>query len=98
MRRAEAISVLENNEESIKRFGATSLFLFGSTARDEATSASDVDIFIDYEPASGFSLLDLAGIQQLLEEKLAQHVDVTTRNSLHPKLKSDIEHSAIRVF
>jgi predicted nucleotidyltransferase len=98
MRRAEAISVLENNEESIKRFGATSLFLFGSTARDEATSASDVDIFIDYEPASGFSLLDLAGIQQLLEEKLAQHVDITTRNSLHPKLKSDIEHSAIRVF
>ncbi|MBL0370807.1 nucleotidyltransferase family protein [Rhizobium sp. KVB221] len=98
MKRAEAISLLESQEQSVRRFGATSLYLFGSTARDEAGSGSDLDLFIDYDPTEKFSLLDLVGIQQLLEEELAVRVDVTTRSSLHPLLKSEIEQTAVRVF
>jgi predicted nucleotidyltransferase len=57
-----------------------------------------VDVFIDYDPDGRFSLLDLVGIKQLLEEELAMEVDITTRSSLHPMLRADIEQSAIRVF
>ena len=78
--------------------GATALYLFGSTARSEATAASDLDLFVDYDPARKFSLLDLVSIKQFLEENLAVEVDVTTRSSLHPLLRSDIEQSAVRVF
>ncbi|MGF7062303.1 putative nucleotidyltransferase [Aminobacter sp. BE322] len=78
--------------------GATSLYLFGSTARDESSFGSDLDLFIDYDPDSRFSLIDLVGIKQLLEEAMATEIDVTTRNSLHPQLKADIERTAIRVF
>ncbi len=78
--------------------GATALYLFGSTVRDEAQLASDLDIFIDYDADRRFSLLDLVGIKQHLEEELAMTVDITTRNSLHPMLRADIEQSAIRVF
>ena len=78
--------------------GATALYLFGSTARDERRSSSDLDLFIDYDPTRKFSLLELVGIKQLLEEKLAVEVDITTRNSLHPMLRRDIEQSAVRVF
>lgn len=78
--------------------GATSLYLFGSTARDEFSLGSDLDLFIDYDPHSRFSLIDLVGIKQLLEEAMATEIDVTTRNSLHPQLKADIERTAIRVF
>lgn len=78
--------------------GATSLYLFGSTARDEQSSGSDLDLFIDYAPGHRFSLINLVGIKQLLEESMAVEVDVTTRDSLHPQLKDDIERSAIRVF
>ncbi len=60
--------------------------------------SSDLDVFIDYDPGSRFSLLDLIGIKQLLEEELAVEVDVTTRNSLHPMLRTDIEQSAVRIF
>lgn len=78
--------------------GAVSLYLFGSAARSEATADSDLDLFIDYDQARRFSLLDLVGIKQFLEEQMATEIDITTRDSLHPLLKDDIERSATRVF
>ena len=48
--------------------------------------------------ASSFSLLDLAGIKLILEDRLGIEVHITTRNSLHPMLRADIEKEAIRVF
>lgn len=78
--------------------GATSLFLFGSTARDEAKPTSDLDLFIDHDPGQNFSLIELIGIKQFLEQELSIAVDLTTRNSLHPMLKADIERTALRVI
>ncbi|WP_051407752.1 nucleotidyltransferase family protein [Mesorhizobium sp. L48C026A00] len=66
--------------------GATSLYLFGSAARDDAQPDSDLDLFIDYDPARRFSLIDLVGIKQFLEEKMSTEIDITTPDSLHPML------------
>ncbi|WP_311028075.1 nucleotidyltransferase family protein [Mesorhizobium koreense] len=98
MNRTDAILRLRQTEGAVRSMGATALYLFGSTVRDEAQLASDLDIFIDYDADRRFSLLDLVGIKQHLEEELAMTVDITTRNSLHPMLRADIEQSAIRVF
>ncbi|MET0171499.1 MAG: nucleotidyltransferase domain-containing protein [Agrobacterium vaccinii] len=98
MEKAVALEMLRQRTDAVKGMGATALYIFGSTARDEASVASDLDVYIDYDPAGKFSLLDLVGIKQFLEEELEIPVDLTTRNSLHPLLKTDIEHSAIRVF
>jgi predicted nucleotidyltransferase len=78
--------------------GATALYLFGSTVRDEAGQASDLDLFIDYDPKSRFNALDLIGIKLLLEDELHVPVDVTTRDGLHPRLRPAIEKSALRIF
>ncbi|PTM98518.1 nucleotidyltransferase family protein [Mycoplana dimorpha] len=98
MRKSEAIERLQRNADAIRALGATSLYLFGSVARDEAGQASDLDLFIDYDPEKKFSLLDLVGIKLFLEDALALEVDVTTRDSLHPRLKNKIESSAVRIF
>lgn len=98
MTRDEAIAALKLRADTVKSMGATSLYLFGSAARNEATEASDLDLFIDYDGAKKFSLLDLVGIKQFLEEELEIDVDVTTRSSLHSSLKDDIENSSIQVF
>jgi predicted nucleotidyltransferase len=98
MKRQEAITKLAAQAEAVKALGATSLYLFGSTARDAARPDSDVDLFMDYDRDSRFSLLDLVGIKLLLEDHLGVAVDVTTRNSLDPLLKSRIEGSATRIF
>ena len=98
MKRSEAIEKLKAKADAIKARGATSLYLFGSVARDEASDTSDLDLFIDYDPSRKFSLVDLAGIKIYLEDELSTEVDVTTRSSLHPWLKEKIETSAIRIF
>ena len=81
MNRIDAVRKLRQHADAVKGMGATALYLFGSTARDEALASSDLDLFIDYDPAARFSLIDLIDIKQFLEEKLAVAVDVTTRVS-----------------
>jgi uncharacterized protein len=73
-------------------------FTCSGPLRDEATPESDLDLFVDYDPTKKFSLVDLVGIKLLLEDALGMEVDVTTRDSLHPMLRKDIEQSALRVF
>jgi predicted nucleotidyltransferase len=98
MKRLEAITELKRHADAIKARGATSLYLFGSAVRDEAREGSDLDLFIDYDPNKKFSLIDLVDIKLLLEDELGVVVDVTTRDSLHPMLRDEIEKSAVRVF
>jgi len=55
-------------------------------------------LFIDYDRDGRFNAFDLVGIKQFLEQELGLHVDVTTRDGLHPMLRAEIERSAVRVF
>jgi uncharacterized protein len=98
MRKHEAIGQLKSQAPALRRLGATALYLFGSTARGEATECSDLDVFIDYDTASRFSLIDLVGVKQFLEGRLGIPVDLTTRDSLDPLLRGRIEASAERIF
>ncbi|HKN30429.1 MAG TPA: nucleotidyltransferase domain-containing protein [Roseiarcus sp.] len=97
MKRQDAVAALRGQADEVKARGVTALFLFGSTVRDEATAPSDLDLFIDYDHGSRFSLVDLVGIKQLLEHRLGVPVDLTTRDSLDPLLRGRIEASAERV-
>lgn len=72
--------------------------LFDSVVRDQATPQSDLDLLLDYDRDSRFSLIELVGIKQLLERHLGVPVDVTTRDNLDPLLRDRIEASAERVF
>ena len=58
MERDEAISRLKDHEAELKRLGVERLYLFGSTARGEATESSDVDLFFDYQKGK-FGLFEL---------------------------------------
>lgn len=62
--------------------------LFGSYARGEATSKSDIDILVEF--GKGKNLLDLVGLKIELEESLGRPVDLLTFRSIHPPLKDRI--------
>jgi uncharacterized protein len=47
---------LQQHGADVKRLGVEHLYMFGSTARDEAHRNSDVDLFSTIEKASSASL------------------------------------------
>jgi len=88
--------LLRKHRAEIAAHGVRALYLFGSTRRNEAKAGSDVDLFIDYE--DGFSLLDLAAVQDQVDRILGARADLTTRGGLHPMLRDDILREAEQVF
>jgi predicted nucleotidyltransferase len=98
MTRAEAFKKLRTFADALRARGATSLYLFGSTAEDKARADSDLDLFIDYDPRGKFNAFDLVASKRLLEEGLGVNVDLTTRKGLHPLIRKRVEAEAKRVF
>ena len=98
MRRAEVIDRLKQAEPAIRALGAAALYLFGSHARDEADPDSDVDVFIDKDPARDFGFSEFMEIYFKLRETLGREVDYTTREGIVEFYRRDIEREAIRVF
>jgi predicted nucleotidyltransferase len=98
MKRAEALKKLRTFAGALRARGATSLYLFGSTARNQAGADSDLDLFVDYDPRGKFNAFDLVASKRLLQQGLGVGVDLTTRKGLHPLIRKRVEAEATRVF
>jgi predicted nucleotidyltransferase len=79
--RAEVLALAAANH-------AADVRVFGSIARGEDTSDSDIDLLVRFEP--GASLFDLVRFAESLEDVLGVHVDVLSENGL------DDRHQEIR--
>jgi predicted nucleotidyltransferase len=94
----DIIAQLRELEPALKSEGATHLYVYGSRARGTERPDSDLDVFVEYNPETQFSLMELAGIRLVLEDEFDFPVSVTTRDRLHPMLREEIEREAVRVF
>lgn len=96
MNRNRALALLSEHQNVLaERFGVTQLALFGSTARNTADAASDVDILVAFDgPASSQRYF---GVQFYLEDLFGCSVDLVTEKTLRPELRPFIEKEAIRV-
>ena len=84
--------------EALRAKGVVALYVFGSPARGEAGPKSDVDLIVDYDPASDFNLFDLAGIHRRLSERLGTSVDIVTRDGVHRRIRDRVLREAVKVF
>jgi predicted nucleotidyltransferase len=75
------------------RRGASNIRVFGSVARGDADSTSDVDLLVDLAPDR--SLFDLGGLLTDLADLLGTEVDVVTEASLKPRVRQQILAEAI---
>jgi predicted nucleotidyltransferase len=75
------------------RHGARNVRIFGSVARGDAGSESDIDFLVDLEP--GRSLFDHAALLVDLERLLECRVDVATERGLRPRLRDRVLREAI---
>jgi predicted nucleotidyltransferase len=88
-------TLMQQNAELTKQFGVKSLLLFGSVARDEATSASDVDLLVEFNRPVGY--FGLFALQNHLEKLLGCPVDLGTPDSLKPRIRERVMGELIRV-
>lgn len=96
MNRAAVLAKLRENETELKSLGVEHLYLFGSTARDEARHDSDIDLFFDH-PIGSLGVFELIDVKNAAARILGRKADIMTRRSLHPMLRKQIEASAIQV-
>jgi len=96
MSREEILVALRNAMPAVRRdFGVRRLALFGSTARGEATTASDLDVLVDFESAPTF--LSFMGLRAFLEDRFGRKIDLVSRDALKPRLRAAIEREAVDV-
>jgi uncharacterized protein len=96
MRRQEVLTILISHQNTLKTFGVKSLMLFGSVARDEARTDSDIDLLVEFEHPVG--LFTFVRLKRYLEKILESSVDLGTPDSLKPYLREPVFREAIRAF
>ena len=75
-----------------RRYGATSIKVFGSRARGDAGPDSDLDLLV--EVGEETSLLEVIGMRNALADLLGIKVEVVTLGGLHPMLRDEILREA----
>ena len=97
MTKDECIKLLKKYMDILKeKYGITSLSLFGSTARNEQTANSDIDLFVDTKTPNPFLLMDA---KEFLENVTGSSVDIVRNHqNLNPRLRKRILKDGIFVF
>lgn len=81
----------------LQAYSPARVSIFGSYARGENTTESDLDILIKFKERIG--LLKLVQIEQELSDKLGIAVDLVTENALkNQRLKKYIEQDLITIY
>ena len=76
-----------------RRHGAFDVRVFGSRARGDARSDSDLDLLVGLE--RGRDLFDLIGLKLDLEERAGIRVEVLTPGFLDSDMRPQVEQEAI---
>lgn len=95
MRRSEVLDILRAHRSELAELGITSLAIFGSVARDEATDVSDVDLLVEVQRPCG--LLKFLALQDHLASLLGRSVDLATPEAIRPELRLQIERDVLYV-
>jgi uncharacterized protein len=89
------ITHLQQNLEAIHAFNVESLSLFGSVARNEATTDSDLDFLVEFKgPATFRGYMDL---KFYLEDLFEKPVDLVIKKDLKARIKQSVIDEAIYI-
>ena len=97
MGKDECFKILKTYMNILKdKYGITSMSLFGSTARNEQTANSDIDLFVDTKTPNPFLLMDA---KEFLEKATGSSVDIVRNHqNLNPRLRKRILKDGIFIF
>ncbi|MBL8672581.1 MAG: nucleotidyltransferase family protein [Alphaproteobacteria bacterium] len=94
----EVLEKLRGLEPALRARGVGRLAVFGSTARGEERPDSDVDILFDWSPGAKVGVTQLFDVQDLIEGRLAQKVDLLDAPSIKPAMRDRIIRESVNAF
>lgn len=95
MKLESALQLLTKNKKELNRLGVNSLAIFGSIARQEATSSSDIDILVTFISSPTYD--QYIETKFFLEDLLGCKVDLVTQDGLKPLVRAEVEKEAVYV-
>lgn len=78
--------------------GVRRVSLFGSAARGNVLSRSDVDVAIDFEPEARVGLFELVEMRDELAVLFGRPVDLGTWSSMRPGVRQRGERDAVTLY
>jgi uncharacterized protein len=81
-----------------RRYRVRELSLFGSAARGEMRSDSDIDLLVEFLPDADVSLIEHAGLMLELEQLLGRKVDLVSKRGLKPLIRDSVLADAQLVY
>ena len=96
MTRDEIIAAIRENADAIKGKGVSKLALLGSRAGEDY--GSDIDILLEIEPDTAFSLLKLIDVETIIEDATGLQAQATVRRSTSPRFASHSADDIVEIF
>ncbi len=90
------LAKLSSNQHLLHKFHVQEIRIFGSIARGEADSGSDVDLLVEFEPSAHIGLFEFSRLRHELSKLLGCDVDLATPDALHKEMRDEILKEAIR--
>jgi predicted nucleotidyltransferase len=94
----EALRRLDRNREKLRTYSVRHIAVFGSTARDQATVHSDVDVLVEFEPQASVGLFTFVRLLDHLSDVMGTRIDLATPGALRPEMREQILAEAVRAF
>jgi len=95
--RDEIVSVLRNEVQGVQdRFGVMRMGLFGSVARNEANDTSDIDILIEFDPAS-VTYRKYLDLETYLQSLFPRKIEIVTTDGISPYILPYISREVVWV-
>ncbi len=85
--KSQVLKLIEKEINSIKKYGVKKLGLFGSFARGESNTASDLDFVVELNKKTLDSYM---GLKFFLEDLFKKRIDLVLIDSIKPRLRRRI--------
>ena len=94
----DALATLRRHESALRARGVAHAAVFGSVARGDNRSDSDLDILVEFEPDADGTIYDYVRFKEYVASLFQGPVDVIDRAALKPHLRAPSVRDAVYAF
>jgi uncharacterized protein len=98
MNSSDAVQILKRSEHALREHGVMHAALFGSLARGDHRSDSDIDIMVEIDPDVRMTVFDYVDLKDYIANLFDGPVDVVNRDALKFHVRPAATADAIYAF